>query len=510
MPESQPKKEAFVIRSWLESARLDRAAPLAKSGSALTGYVYLFGSEDQKSREKIASEHLLPWQKESFKKNHRELVYLGGKKGPVWIVRGREKSARQSHLGLLDESPYAHFRDLVGGLVAHFKAHQLSQVQVIFFGTSAEQELGAMTGLEVGAYSFRESFEGKSTTGLPALFLQKNRGQLDASLREQAVARGRAVNFARHLVNLPPNELHPVSFAELLGSQKKKKGFSIQVWDEKRLAREKMGLHLAVGAGASQPPRLVHLRWRPHGAKRKPVALVGKGLTFDSGGLDIKPSSGMRLMKKDMGGAAAVAAVFFWAVEMNHPQPLDAYLALAENAVDANSFRPSDVLVARSGAKVEIDNTDAEGRLVLADALDVALTQKGQDEPECVIDVATLTGAIKVALGADVAGLFSNDDRLAESLQRAGQEAGDFNWRMPLVEKYAAGLSSNFSDFKNSTEGFGGAITAALFLQKFVRGFSWAHLDIYAWSDKGQGPVSSGGGSGQGVQALIEWLEERA
>jgi len=272
-----------------------------------------------------------------------------------------------------------------------------------------------------------------------------------------------------------------------------------------------MGLLLGVGQGAENAPCLVHIKYRPSKkTKQKPVAFVGKGITFDTGGLDIKPSAGMRLMKKDMGGAAAVAALAKWVDESAYPKPCDFYLALAENSVDGKSMRPGDVLTARNGLRIEIDNTDAEGRLVLADAIDVALTQKAADQPELLINVATLTGAIKVALGADVAGLFSNQDELAEDLQAAAHLAGDWVWRMPLVEKYASSLSSNFADCKNSSEGFGGAITAALFLQKFVRGCPWAHLDIYAWTDKGQGPLSAGMANGQAVQLLIQYLSARA
>ena len=163
--------------------------------------------------------------------------------------------------------------------------------------------------------------------------------------------------------------------------------------------------------------------------------------------------------------------------------------------------------MSRAGLLVEIDNTDAEGRLVLADAMDVAAKQTGANEPEYLIDLATLTGAIKVALGAEVAGLFCNDDKLASELEWAGQAVGESNWRMPLVQKYFGSLSSPFADFKNSGEGFGGAITAALFLQKFVAGKKWAHLDVYAWTDRAQGAFAGAGGSGQPVQCLIEFLE---
>jgi leucyl aminopeptidase len=177
--------------------------------------------------------------------------------------------------------------------------------------------------------------------------------------------------------------------------------------------------------------------------------------------------------------------------------------------VDAKAMRPSDLYRSRAGYLVEIDNTDAEGRLVLADVLDVAATKKGADEPEIIIDIATLTGAIKVALGADVAGLFTNDDQLAQQLQIAGQVSGEANWRMPLVQKYFGSMSSNFADFKNSADGFGGAITAALFLEKFCHGVKWAHLDVYCWNDKPTGSLSFAGGSGQPVQSMIEWLKGR-
>jgi len=314
------------------------------------------------------------------------------------------------------------------------------------------------------------------------------------------------VNMARHLVNLPPNELNPKTFAEI-ASKCASTHLKVAVWDSKKLQQEGMGLHASVGQGSENGPCMVHLKYRPSKkSKLKPIAFVGKGITFDTGGLDIKPSSGMRLMKKDMGGAASVLAMAAWAAEDHYPGPLDFYLALAENSVDGKSFRPSDVVTARNGMKVEIDNTDAEGRLVLADVLDVACKQKGADEAEYVIDIATLTGAIKVGLGAEIAGLFSNDDELAAALTQAGQRAGDLNWRMPLYEKYWGEMSSPFADFKNSGGGFGGAITAALFLQRFVSGKKWAHLDIYAWTDKAQGPLLSSGANGQPVQCLIEFL----
>lgn len=499
-----------MFKSWLNSFQFDKAPAAGKDA---LGFLFVLGDSGEgaaKIYDKLIKTHALTWQAASLKKNTRELVYFIGKRGPVWILRARKAPSKVSHEGRLEESSYAWFRDNAGGLVSHFKAHHLGRVGVEFHASAPSQILGSLTGFEIASYSFKDFGDGKEHAGLPKMSVKMGAGKVDRSIVKEAGRRGRAVTLARHLVCLPPNELNPKTYASLVKDLDWPSTVKIDVWDEKRLAKEGMGLHLAVGRGAEHAPCMVHIRYRPSGKSiLKPVAFVGKGITFDTGGLDIKPSSGMRLMKKDMGGSAAVVAAALWAAESGSAQPLDIYLALAENAVDARAFRPSDVVTARSGTKVEIDNTDAEGRLVLADSLDVAVTQKGADEPEVVINVATLTGAIKVALGADVAGLFSNDDALAESISRAGQMGGDLCWRMPLVDKYFGSLSSPFAEFKNSSEGFGGAITAALFLQKFVKGKRWAHLDIYAWADKASGPIAAAGGSGQAVQCLIEWISAR-
>ncbi|MBX3041731.1 MAG: leucyl aminopeptidase family protein, partial [Bdellovibrionaceae bacterium] len=456
-----------MIQSWLEKAQWDKKPSRTDRD---IGWVYVFGSNDEAKIRSAINGHALSWQKNSLLKQTKELLSFSGKKGPVWILRAKAAPPAVSHGGLLEESSYAFFRDQAGALVSSWKPLGLAQVHTELSGTSAEQELGLFTGLEIASYHFREIQLEKALKGLPRLSIAKARGEIDRSLVKDAQARGVAVNSARHLVNLPPNELTPTSYSTMLKKMKWPQGMKLEIWNQQRLMKEKMGLLLAVGQGSSTPPCLVHLKWRPQKAmKVKPIAFVGKGITFDTGGLDLKPSSAMRLMKKDMGGSAAIVGLALWAAKTNYPAPLDFYLALAENSVDAAAFRPSDVVRARNGALVEIDNTDAEGRLVLADALDVAVTQKGADEPSAVINAATLTGAIKVALGADLAGLFSNEDGLAKELSKAGQEAGDLNWRMPLAEKYWANMSSPFADFKNSTDGFGGAITAALFLSRFVR-----------------------------------------
>lgn len=507
---SAPAKSSTKLQfnSWIETFDFGKER---RAKGELTGFVYFLGVDDANKFTSLLELHALDWQIGSLKTSEKEFLYFVGQQGPVWILRPRTKNS-VGHDGLIDESSYTWARDQFGSLVSHFKAHHLKSVQMEFHGTEEVQDLGALIGLDVASYNFRQHVDGKQLMDLPHVSLKKSLGGLEKSLFKEAMIRARAVNLARHLVNLPPNDLNPKTFAEIAT---KKLSFpsslKVTVWDTKKLVQEKMGLHVSVGQGAENGPCMVHMRYRPtKKSKLKPVAFVGKGITFDTGGLDIKPSSGMRLMKKDMGGAASVIALATWAAESNYPGPLDFYLALAENAVDGKSFRPSDVVTARNGLKVEIDNTDAEGRLVLADVLDVASTQKGADEAEYVIDIATLTGAIKVGLGSEIAGLFANDDELAAELTQAGQRAGDLNWRMPLFERYFGEMSSPFADFKNSGGGFGGAITAALFLQKFVRGKKWAHLDIYAWTDKAQGALSASGGNGQPVQCLIEFLTKRS
>ncbi len=394
-------------------------------------------------------------------------------------------------------------RDAVGSALAHVERLEIGALAIELDLTDELCE-AALLGLEIGLYRYKRVFGGE----LPPfkISIQQNRGPLLKQKVEGFVQRGRAVNLARHLTNLPPNLLNPVTYAQFLKLWfSQKLTVKLEIWDERRLAKERMNLHLAVGIGSATPPRLVVIQYRPRGVRGAPIAIVGKGITFDSGGLDIKPAAGMRLMKKDMGGSAAAVGVLDWAVASNLKVNLDVYLALAENSIGGRAFRPSDVLRARDGQTVEIHNTDAEGRLVLADSL--ALACEKPTKPRYIIDLATLTGAIKVALGSQIAGLFANNSELATDLAEKGQEVGDMAWVMPLYQKYRTQLSSGFADMINSPDGFGGAITAALFLQKFVGRVSWAHFDIYAWKDSPEGAWLEGGGSGQAVLALTQWLQ---
>lgn len=495
---------SFAVKSsWMEQFQWSLPPQQGSKLKGPKGFVFIVKPDDANLYQKLLSEHGQSWQKEQLKTPHRDLIYFQGKHGPVWILRGPTDDVAEEMGAFSQDSAYTKMREQMGGLVSHFKAHHLQHVLCKGFALTHESLRGLFIGLEMGAYTFLNS----ATSALPKLYFEFVQSPWSKTLVSQCQEEALAINQARHWVNLPPNFLNPTSFSQWIKKQKWGKGLSVEVWDLAKLRKENMNLLIAVGQGSTTPPAFVRIKYRPNGAKKfKPMAFVGKGITFDTGGLDIKPAAGMRLMKKDMGGAAAVLGLAQWVARTRYPRACDFYLCLAENSVDGMSFRPSDVITSRAGLKIEIDNTDAEGRLVLADGLDVAIRQS--EKPEFVVDVATLTGAIKVALGADVAGLFANRDELGLSLYEAGLRVGDICWRMPLVRKYFSSLRSPYADFKNSSEGFGGAITAALFLQKFVETTAWAHLDIYAWIDKAQGPLEFGG-SGQGVQLLIEFLKSK-
>jgi leucyl aminopeptidase len=266
------------------------------------------------------------------------------------------------------------------------------------------------------------------------------------------------------------------------------------------------GLHMihAVGRAGPQEPRLIDLRWGDPSSPR--VTLVGKGVCFDTGGLDVKNPQGMLLMKKDMGGAACALGLAQMIMTAQLPLRLRVLIPAVENSIDARAYRPGDILRSRKGLTVEIGNTDAEGRLVLADALALA----DEEAPELLFDLATLTGAARVALGPDLPALFSNDEDLARSIEAAGSDEADPLWRMPLWADYDDDLASKVADLANvSTTGFAGAVIGGLFLQRFVsRGTRWAHLDLYGWNPR-ERPGRPVGGRAQGIRALYRTLERR-
>ncbi len=314
-------------------------------------------------------------------------------------------------------------------------------------------------------------------------------------------ARGaaRGIEFARELGNLPPNIATPTRLGEEARKLARASGMQCQVLGPKEVSRLGMGSFMAVAQGSRQPLRFIVLKYQGAGAKVAPVVLVGKGITFDSGGISIKPASEMDEMKFDMGGAASVLGTFRALAEIRPHVNVVGLIPACENMPGGGAFKPGDVVTSLSGQTIEVLNTDAEGRLILCDAL----TYAERFDPCAVIDIATLTGACVVALGAVRSGLFSTDDELAQALQEAGDTALDPCWRMPLDEDYAEGLKTHFADVANVAGRQAGAVTAAKFLQRFARSYPWAHLDIAGTAWKGG---AAKGATGRPVGLLLEYL----
>jgi len=315
------------------------------------------------------------------------------------------------------------------------------------------------------------------------------------------------LDLTRNLVTEPANILYPETFVERVRAALDGSGVEIDVLDEKAMAKLGMGALLGVAQGSVRPPRLLAMRWNGGRAGARPIVFVGKGITFDTGGISIKPALGMEAMKWDMGGAGAVAGLIKTIAGRKAKVNVVGICALAENMPDGNAQRPGDIVTSLSGQTIEVINTDAEGRLVLADALTWA---QREHKPEILVDLATLTGAMIISLGHEHGGLFSNDDGLAEALAAAGKASGDLLWRLPMGEAYNKIMDSPVADMKNSASREGGSITAACFLERFIEeGVKWAHLDIagMVWSDKAN-HLYEKGATGFGVALLDRYLAD--
>lgn len=315
----------------------------------------------------------------------------------------------------------------------------------------------------------------------------------------RAVAAVTGIEFAREWANRPANHATPSDLADAARSLARKNRLTVEVLGPREVARLKMGAFMAVAQGSEQPLRFIVLRYQGAAARQAPVVLVGKGITFDTGGISIKPAAEMDEMKFDMGGAASVLGVFRALADLQPDINVVGLIPTCENMPDGKAIKPGDVVTSMSGQTIEILNTDAEGRLILCDAL----TYAERFKPSAVVDIATLTGACVIALGAVRSGLFSTDDALAARLQAAGDTAQDLAWRMPLDDEYAEGLKTNFADVANVAGRAGGAITAAKFLQRFSASFPWAHLDIAGTAWKGG---AAKGATGRPVGLLLEFL----
>lgn len=384
--------------------------------------------------------------------------------------------------------------------------------------TEVSLELSVALGARLGTYEFEHyktvgKTTQKKTEAAPALkslsFISTEAKILSDYFDEQEDLAS-SIFLTRNLVNEPPNKLYPESFAKVIQKTLTPLGVKVEVIAKDKLEKMGMGCMIAVGQASENPPALVIMSWPGKGkgkAKEQPIALVGKGITFDTGGLCLKPYEGMIDMKMDMAGAAAVVGAMHAVAKRKCPTPVVAVVALAENSVSDEAVRPSDIITSYSGKTVEVLNTDAEGRLVLADAL--TYVQQKYD-PRLIVDLATLTGAIMIALGTDYAGAFSNDDHLWDALSQASTDTGEKIWRMPLDEAFRREMDSPFADIKNVGAGrYGGASLGAAFLSEFIdEGRPWCHLDIAGTaSQKGAKPTSPKPfATGYGVRLLNEFI----
>lgn len=308
------------------------------------------------------------------------------------------------------------------------------------------------------------------------------------------------VNFARDLVNEPACAATPAMLAE---SALSIEGLETKVLEKEEIEKLGMGMYLAVGKGSILPPKFIHMKYSPSGTPKKKIAIVGKGITFDSGGLDLKPPSAMRMMKEDMSGSAAALGIMKVIAQLKPEVEVHGIIAACENMPNGNAYRPGDVITAMNGKTVEVDNTDAEGRLTLADAILYA-NRQGVDE---IIDIATLTGACVVALGYLAAGVMGNDEELIKKLIDSAEKGGERFWQLPLYDEFKEELKSDIADMKNCGSRYAGASTAGFFLKEFAGKTKWAHIDIAgtAWLDKELKELSKGP-SGSGVRAVLNYI----
>jgi leucyl aminopeptidase len=439
-----------------------------------------------------------------------KLPSLGAVKAPVVVAVGLGEASGRGRKH--DPAPDAEGLRRAAGAAVRALAGSAS-VALALPSADADGVSAVAEGALLGAYGYhRYRVASKDGHQAPVESLTlvtsstRDRGAKAAVARAESVAT--AVHLARDLVNAPPSDLPPAAFADAAVAAAKETGLKVEVLDEKALKRGGYGGILAVGQGSSRPPRLVRLTHRA-GRNKPHLALVGKGITFDSGGLSLKPAAAMDWMKSDMGGAAAVLAAMTAIARLKLDVNVTGYAPLAENMPSGTAQRPSDVLTMYGGRTVEVLNTDAEGRLVLADGI----VRAGEDQPDLIVDVATLTGAQLVALGSRTSAIMANDDGVRDGIFAAATRAGEQMWPMPLPKELRASMDSEVADIANMGDKYGGMLVAGLFLKEFVpEGTRWAHLDIAgpAFNQSEPFGYTPKGGTGAGVRALVAVAEDLA
>lgn len=420
-----------------------------------------------------------------------------GKFSDTYLLQtyGQEKARKILLIGLGKKSEFNanKMREVVAKAIK--KAMQIKAKTVAFsldgieFDYSEQFAMGAF----IADYAFDKYKSEKKDNRVKEVFVEANE-----ELVKRAEKIASAMAFTRNLANEPAQFATPAELASIALDL----GLETKIYDKEECEKMGMGAFLAVGRGSTQEPKFIHMKYSCANPKKK-IAIIGKGITFDSGGLDIKPASSMLTMKDDMSGAACVIGVMSVLKEFNPNVEVHGIIAACENMPGDKAYKPGDILTAKNGKTIEVDNTDAEGRLTLADALCYA-SELGVDE---VIDIATLTGACMVALGSNAAGIMGNDEILVKNLISTAEKSGEKYWQLPLWEEYFDSLKSDIADMKNTGSRWGGASTAGVFLQKFVKDVKWAHIDIagVAFLDKPQKELIKGA-SGAGVRTLLNYI----
>ena len=440
-------------------------------------------SDSLKNLEKIFNVKLSALQKKNFLAEEGNEIQISKPSGkPDAIILAKIK--------LKKDFTSDYFRNHLAGLIKNLEGEELKNLHIFIPGYKPfknyfdDEEYFYQTfieGLVLGNYKFDKYKSSKKKANKIAILLYADNEKLLKSAITKADILMRGVNFAKDLQNEPANSLRPSDIANIVKTKLSEAGVKVTVFNEKEIKKRKMGGLLAVGQGSSNKPRLIIMHYKPtiksKGKKKrmKKVALVGKGVTFDTGGISIKPANNMGEMKADMSGAAVVAGSIFAAAKARLPVELLGIIPAAENMLSGDAMRPGDIVTTASGKTIEVDNTDAEGRMILADALDYASKQK----PDVIVDFATLTGACVVALGQIAAGLFTKYDDLADTLYKSGMKTYDRLWRLPMWDDYKKLIESKVADVHNTGPRWAGSITAGKFLENFVHEkIPWAHIDI--------------------------------
>ena len=426
------------------------------------------------------------------------------KGGRVTVAAGTNRNrrflARTVRLDDEHASPQEKLKQVLSSEISGAEDEGIKRIAVFLSASNQEYLSVCQEAAMLGGYRFDKYLEKKSEPCPVCCFMDE---ALDSNEKNAIKARNELyswVNFARDICNEPPNTVEPESLAAIFKSQGRKAGLKVTVWDEKRLLKEKCGGIIAVGQGASSRPRLVIGQYNPKNAEGH-LCLVGKGVTMDTGGYCLKPANSQTGMKYDMSGAALTFAAACAMSRLKLPIKITVITPLVENDISSTAFHTNDVITMRNGKTVQVDNTDAEGRLILADALCLASEMK----PDWIVDAATLTGACVVALGEDIAGVFGTNSDFNRSIVDAGMDTGEFLWEMPLHMPYMEQLKATIADMKNIGSRWGGAITAALFLRKFVPDdVTWAHIDVAGPCVK-EDPLGflGKGAKGFGVRTLV-------